>query len=155
MGKSPPSQDWGKARKAVGQRPSDQVRWLLSLESMPEPIRSCASATLLLAPLYLARSYAAPQGAEAAERVTQYSYRQGGLRGKHKTEVRAMKQVVLGAVLAAIIGTWLVWYASSLQTQRTREMQELIMKACAKALSPEHAAECFYTTVVQTGGIRQ
>ena len=57
----------------------------------------------------------------------------------------------IGAVLLAVIGTWLVWFYVS--TQRTSQQEE-IRSACQRVM-PETADRCFDTVVIQRGGVRR
>jgi hypothetical protein len=56
-----------------------------------------------------------------------------------------------GALLLAIIGTWLVWLSTSLQ----RKYQEEDIRAACQRVMPDTAERCFDTVVIQRGGIRR
>lgn len=58
---------------------------------------------------------------------------------------------VTAALLAAVIGTWLVWFAAYVQRQQN---EEDIRSACRR-LMPETAERCFDTVVIQRGGVRR
>jgi hypothetical protein len=59
--------------------------------------------------------------------------------------------VAVGAVLAAVIGTWLVWFSVSLQ----RKFQvEDIQTACQRVM-PETVERCVDTVIIQRGGGRR
>lgn len=59
--------------------------------------------------------------------------------------------LISGALLAALIGTWLVWF--SLTTQR--KMAEAEIRAACQRVMPETADRCFDTVVLQRGGVRR
>jgi hypothetical protein len=54
-------------------------------------------------------------------------------------------------LLAAIVGSWLVWYAAYVQRQQT---EEDIRAACRRVM-PETVDRCFDTVVLQRGGVRR
>ena len=56
-----------------------------------------------------------------------------------------------GAVLLAIIGTWLVWFSASVQ----RKFQEEDIRAACQRVMPDTAERCFDTVVIQRGGVRR
>lgn len=58
---------------------------------------------------------------------------------------------VAGAVLALVIGSWLVWLSVFLQRKFA---EEDIHNACRRVM-PETADRCFDTVVIQRGGIRR
>jgi hypothetical protein len=59
--------------------------------------------------------------------------------------------VLAGAVLLAVIGTWLVWFSASIQRQF---QQEDIRAACQRAM-PDTADRCYDTVIIQRGGVRR
>jgi hypothetical protein len=59
--------------------------------------------------------------------------------------------IVLGAVLVAVIGTWLVWFSVSLQ----RKFQEDDIRGACQRLMPETVERCVDTVTVQRGGTRR
>jgi hypothetical protein len=66
----------------------------------------------------------------------------------------AMKLVVqwmVGTLLAFLIGSWLVWWALSLQRQF---VEEEIRGACQRVM-PETLERCVDTVIIQRGGIRR
>ncbi|MDX2250950.1 MAG: hypothetical protein NW202_01575 [Nitrospira sp.] len=56
-----------------------------------------------------------------------------------------------GAVLLAVIGTWLVWFSASVQ----RKFYEEDIRASCQRVMPETAERCFDTVVIQRGGVRR
>jgi hypothetical protein len=58
---------------------------------------------------------------------------------------------IIAALLAAVVGSWLVWYAAYIQRQQS---EEDIRAACRRVM-PESADRCFDTVVIQRGGIRR
>ena len=61
----------------------------------------------------------------------------------------AWSYLVVGAVLMAVIGTWLVWFSMSVQ----RRLQAEDIRAACQRLMPETAERCFDTVVIQRGGV--
>ena len=59
--------------------------------------------------------------------------------------------VAVGAVLAVVIGTWLVWFSASLQR---RNQVEDITAACQHVM-PETVERCVDTVTIQRGGTRR
>lgn len=59
--------------------------------------------------------------------------------------------LIAGAVLAAVIGTWLVWFSVSVQRKFN---EEDIREACHRMM-PETADRCYDTVVIQRGGVRR
>jgi hypothetical protein len=59
--------------------------------------------------------------------------------------------LVAGAVLMAVIGTWLVWFSASVQRQF---QQEDIRVSCQRVM-PDTAERCYDTVVIQRGGVRR
>lgn len=57
----------------------------------------------------------------------------------------------VGAVLLAVIGTWLVWFSASVQ----RKFQEDDIRAACQRAMPETADRCFDTVIIQRGGVRR
>lgn len=64
---------------------------------------------------------------------------------------RAWLYVAVGAALAAVIGTWLVWFSASVQ----RKFHEEDIRAACQRVMPETAERCFDTVVIQRGGVRR
>jgi hypothetical protein len=56
-----------------------------------------------------------------------------------------------GAVLLAVIGTWLIWFSASIQ----RKFQEEDIRAACQRVMPETAERCYDTVVIQRGGVRR
>jgi hypothetical protein len=56
-----------------------------------------------------------------------------------------------GAVLLAVIGTWLIWFSASIQ----RKFQEEDIRASCQRVMPETAERCYDTVVIQRGGVRR
>jgi hypothetical protein len=65
--------------------------------------------------------------------------------------IRLVAQWAIGAALAFLIGSWLVWWALSLQRQF---VEEEIRGACQRVM-PETVERCVDTVVIQRGGIRR
>ncbi len=59
--------------------------------------------------------------------------------------------IAVGAVLAAVIGTWLVWFSVSLQ----RKFQVEDIQAACQRVMPETVERCVDTVMVQRGGARR
>jgi len=59
--------------------------------------------------------------------------------------------VAVGAVLAAVIGTWLVWFSVSLQ----RKFQVEDIQAACQRVMPETGERCVDTVIIQRGGARR
>ena len=60
-------------------------------------------------------------------------------------------QWVVGAVLAFLIGSWLVWWAVNLQ----RQFAEDEIRAACQRVMPETVQRCVDTVVIQRGGARR
>jgi hypothetical protein len=56
-----------------------------------------------------------------------------------------------GAVLVAVIGTWLVWFSASIQ----RQFQQEDIRASCQRVMPDTAERCYDTVVIQRGGVRR
>lgn len=56
-----------------------------------------------------------------------------------------------GAVLLAVIGTWLVWFSASVQ----RQFQQEDIRASCQRVMPDTAERCYDTVVIQRGGVRR
>lgn len=72
----------------------------------------------------------------------------------HQTPVcvwRPWGMLIAGALVAAAIGTWLVWF--SVFAQR-KVNEEDIREACHRMM-PETADRCYDTVVIQRGGVRR
>ena len=59
--------------------------------------------------------------------------------------------LVTGAVLLAVIGTWLVWFSASIQ----RQFQQEDIRAACQRVMPETTDRCVDTVVIQRGGVRR
>jgi hypothetical protein len=59
--------------------------------------------------------------------------------------------LAVGAVLAVMIGTWLVWFSVSLQ----RKFQEDEIRAACQRVMPETVERCVDTVIIQRGGTRR
>ena len=59
--------------------------------------------------------------------------------------------LAVGAVLAVVIGTWLVWFSASLQ----RRFQEEDIRAACQRVMPETVERCVDTVTIQRGGARR
>jgi hypothetical protein len=64
---------------------------------------------------------------------------------------RAWGYLIAGAVLLAVIGTWLVWFSASIQ----RQFQQEDIRAACQRVMPETAERCVDTVVIQRGGVRR
>ncbi|TMA06092.1 MAG: hypothetical protein E6J89_18365 [Deltaproteobacteria bacterium] len=64
-----------------------------------------------------------------------------------------VKQLIVGAILAATIGTWLVWFSAYIQRNMA---EDEIMKACRRTIpidtSTRTAQECYDATILNRGG---
>lgn len=56
-----------------------------------------------------------------------------------------------GALLLALIGTWLVWFSAFLQ----RSLHEDGIRAACQRAMPDQAERCFDTVMIQRGGARR
>ena len=56
--------------------------------------------------------------------------------------------LLVGSVLLAVIGTWLVWFSVSIQ----RKFQEEDIRSACQRIMPETVDRCFDTVVIQRGG---
>ena len=65
--------------------------------------------------------------------------------------VRLVLQWMVGTMLALLIGSWLVWWAISLQRQFT---EDEIRGACQRVM-PETVQRCVDTVIIQRGGARR
>lgn len=59
--------------------------------------------------------------------------------------------LAVGAVLAVVIGTWLVWFSASVQ----RKFQEEDVRAACQRVMPETVERCVDTVIIQRGGARR
>jgi uncharacterized membrane protein YkvI len=59
--------------------------------------------------------------------------------------------IAVGAVLVAVIGTWLVWFSVSLQ----RKFQVEDIQAACQRVMPETVDRCVDTVIIQRGGARR
>jgi len=55
------------------------------------------------------------------------------------------------ALLAAAVGSWMVWFAAYIQRQQNEED----IRAACRHVMPEAAERCFDTVVIQRGGVRR
>lgn len=65
--------------------------------------------------------------------------------------IRLVMQWSVGIVVAFALGTWLVWWAASLQ--RSFSMED-IRSACQRVM-PETVERCIDTVIIQRGGARR
>ncbi len=65
--------------------------------------------------------------------------------------VRLITQWVVGAVLAFLIGSWLVWWAINLQQQFSADE----IKGACQRMMPETVQRCVDTVIIQRGGARR
>jgi hypothetical protein len=59
--------------------------------------------------------------------------------------------LIIGTVLVAVIGTWLVWFSFVLQ----RQHNEADIRAACQRVMPETVERCVDTVVIQRGGMRR
>ncbi|MEQ1792810.1 MAG: hypothetical protein ABL970_01355 [Nitrospira sp.] len=59
--------------------------------------------------------------------------------------------LLAGALLLALIGTWLVWFSFVVQRKHN---EEDIRAACQRVM-PETAERCVDTVIIQRGGMRR
>lgn len=59
--------------------------------------------------------------------------------------------LLAGAVLCAVIGTWLVWFSFMIQ----RQHNEADIRAACQRLMSETVERCVDTVVIQRGGMRR
>ncbi|MBH0178423.1 MAG: hypothetical protein HP491_11300 [Nitrospira sp.] len=64
---------------------------------------------------------------------------------------RGWGYLLTGAVLLAVIGTWLVWFSASVQ----RQFQQEDIRAACQRVMPDTAERCYDTVVIQRGGVRR
>lgn len=64
---------------------------------------------------------------------------------------RPWGMLIAGAVLAAAIGTWLVWFSVSVQ----RKLNEDDIRAACQHVMPDTVDRCYDTVVIQRGGVRR
>ncbi|MBH0198041.1 MAG: hypothetical protein HP497_01315 [Nitrospira sp.] len=64
---------------------------------------------------------------------------------------RGWGYLAAGAVLLAVIGTWLVWFSASIQ----RQFQQEDIRAACQRVMPETTDRCVDTVVIQRGGVRR
>jgi hypothetical protein len=69
----------------------------------------------------------------------------------HAFPIRLVVQWSVGIVVAFALGTWLVWWAASLQRSSTMEDIRL---ACQRVM-PETVERCIDTVIIQRGGARR
>jgi hypothetical protein len=65
--------------------------------------------------------------------------------------VRLVVQGIVGTILALLIGSWLVWWATHLQRQLA---EDEIRGACQRVM-PETVQRCVDTVIIQRGGARR
>lgn len=65
--------------------------------------------------------------------------------------VRLVVQWMVGTILAFLIGSWLVWWATNLQWQFA---EDKIRGACQRVM-PETVQRCVDTVIIQRGGTRR
>ncbi|MCS6292699.1 MAG: hypothetical protein H8J66_06450 [Nitrospira sp.] len=59
--------------------------------------------------------------------------------------------LLVGTVLVAVIGTWLVWFSFVLQ----RQLNETDIRSACQRVMPETVERCVDTVVIQRGGMRR
>jgi hypothetical protein len=59
--------------------------------------------------------------------------------------------LLTGAMLLALIGTWLVWFSFVIQ----RQHNEADIRAACQRVMPETIERCVDTVVIQRGGMRR
>lgn len=59
--------------------------------------------------------------------------------------------IAIGAMCLVMIGTWLVWFSTSLQ----HSFQEEQIRTSCQRVMPDTADRCFDTVVIQRGGVRR
>ena len=84
------------------------------------------------------------------EDIQQGTQSQDGRRGSSSV-VRLVVQWVVGTILVFLIGSWLVWWAISLQGQFA---ESEIRGACQRVM-PETVQRCVDTVIIQRGGARR
>lgn len=62
-----------------------------------------------------------------------------------------LKEMVVGAILIAVVGMWLVWFWSFLRDSAIREE---ILGACTRVMK-EDVQRCYDTVIIQRGGFRR
>lgn len=60
-------------------------------------------------------------------------------------------QWTVGTILAVLIGSWLVWWAITLQ----RQFAEDEIRAACQRVMPETVQRCVDTVIIQRGGARR
>jgi uncharacterized membrane protein len=65
--------------------------------------------------------------------------------------VQLIVQWIVGTILALLIGSWLVWWATNLQRQF---VEDEIRDACQRVM-PETVQRCVDTVIIQRGGARR
>lgn len=65
--------------------------------------------------------------------------------------VLLVMQWTVGAILAFLIGSWLVWWAINLQ----RQFAEDDVRAACQRVMPETVERCVDTVILQRGGARR
>lgn len=72
--------------------------------------------------------------------------------GRQTNERKVTWTVLLaGAMLLALIGTWLVWFSFVVQ----RKLSEKDIRAACQRVMPETVERCVDTVVIQRGGVRR
>ena len=59
--------------------------------------------------------------------------------------------LLVGTILVAVIGTWLVWFSFVIQ----RQHNEADIRAACQRVMPETIERCVDTVVIQRGGMRR
>lgn len=59
--------------------------------------------------------------------------------------------VIVGTLLAVVIGSWLVWFSAYVQ----RKQNEEDIRAACRRVMPDTADRCFDTVIIQRGGVRR
>lgn len=65
--------------------------------------------------------------------------------------LRLWGALLVGTVLVAVIGTWLVWFSFVIQ----RQHNEADIRAACQRLMSETVERCVDTVVIQRGGMRR
>ncbi|GIW53866.1 MAG: hypothetical protein KatS3mg082_0270 [Nitrospiraceae bacterium] len=74
-----------------------------------------------------------------------------GSERRARTGTPGLLFLIAGAIVAALIGTWLVWLSAYVQ----RTMAEEEIRAACRRVMPETADRCFDTVIIQRGGARR
>lgn len=75
----------------------------------------------------------------------------GSACSSHWSSWRLWGALLVGTVLVAVIGTWLVWFSFVIQ----RQHNEVDIRAACQRLMSETVERCVDTVVIQRGGMRR